>query len=135
MCVYFQRLMPSSPKLKLFTEGIFALRDIYESNHPKQCHLVDKTNFLEAIKNFRLSIGAIITVSFRSFYPCRLSKLKKALRGYRERYPRQMLTKIVFLEQSFGTAFLYIDQGQAKSLWVLILPEIYTLLTYSRLRL
>ena len=36
-----------------------------------------KTNFLEAIKYFRLSIGAIV---LRSFYPCGLSKLKK-LRG------------------------------------------------------
>ena len=35
------------------------------------------TNFLEAIKYFRLSIGAIV---LRSFYPCGLSKLKK-LRG------------------------------------------------------
>ena len=33
-----------------------------------------KTNFLEAIKYFRLSIGAIV---LRSFYPCGLSKLKK----------------------------------------------------------
>ena len=35
-----------------------------------------KTNFLEAIKYFRLNIGAIV---LRSFYPCGLSKLKKAL--------------------------------------------------------
>ena len=34
-----------------------------------------KTNFLEAIKYFRLSIGAIV---LRSFYACGLSKLKKA---------------------------------------------------------
>ena len=33
-----------------------------------------KTNFLEAIKYFQLSIGAIV---LRSFYPCGLSKLKK----------------------------------------------------------
>ena len=35
-----------------------------------------KTNFLEAIKYFRLSIGC--NSSFRSFYPCGLSKLKKS---------------------------------------------------------
>ena len=33
-----------------------------------------KTNFLEAIKYFRLSIGAIV---LRSSYPCGISKLKK----------------------------------------------------------
>ena len=38
-----------------------------------------KTNFLEAIKYFRLSIGC--NSSFRSFYPCGLSKLKKKLGG------------------------------------------------------
>ena len=61
-------------KLKLITEWIFALRDIYELNHrqsmPFACWFI-KTNFLEAIskrtiapilswKYFRLSIGVIV---------------------------------------------------------------------------
>ena len=57
----------------------FALRDIYELNN---IIWFIKSNFLEAIKYFRLSIGVIVL--FEVFRPLRALKTeKKNLRGCR----------------------------------------------------
>ena len=60
----------------MFTEWIFALRDIYRiKSSPNNAIWFKKTNFLEAIKFFRLSIAAI-------FYPLRALKTRGVLRNF-----------------------------------------------------